>query len=109
MGGKLRICRGNMPIGGRNIGTITYGPFSGVPSVTATVIDSKKNGSTACIRKRTTSSAKIYTFYNGGLMLVNEGSVDWIAIGPCTDEATCSCCPNPDCPAHICSTWKVFT
>lgn len=107
MGPKLLICRGNAPIGGRNITPISYGPFSGIPSVTATVIDSKKNGSTVCIRKRTPTSAKLYTFYNGGLMLINEGSVDWIAIGPTDEVAVCSACPV--CPPHVCDTWRVFT
>lgn len=97
------ICHGNVSLSGSNIVKISYGPFTGTPSVTATVVGCEKNGCTVCIKKRDSGSATLAAFYNGGLML-KEGSIDWIAIGPTNKVDTCYACDPP----HKCTVCKVF-
>lgn len=100
---NLRICRGSIKLNGSNIVKIGYGPFSGTPSVTATVVGTEKNGANVCIKSRNAGGATLAAFYNGGLMLT-EGTIDWIAVGPTSEIRRCGCTPIP----HACSVCTVY-
>lgn len=73
--------------GDSNEVSITYGGFTGTPSVVATVL-TDRNGGNVSIYKITSSGATLKAFYNGGLRL-NEGSIHWIAVGPTNMSNDC--------------------
>ena len=100
---KTRICRGVAKLSGKNTVSVSFGKFTGTPTVTATIM-SGKNGATVCLRSVSASGATFAAFCNGGLML-NEGSIHWIAIGPCTVNERCYCIPG----GHDCSLARVIT
>lgn len=100
---KLRICRGTVSLGGSNIVKISYGPFSGTPAVTATV-KSDKNGPNVCIKSKSAGGATLAAFYNGGLMLTS-GTIDWIAVGPTSEDRRCGCTPG----GHSCTVCTVYS
>ena len=100
---KLRICRGTVSLGGSNIVKISYGPFSGTPSVVATV-QSNKNGPNVCIKSKSAGGATLAAFYNGGLMLTS-GTIDWVAVGPTTEDRKCGC----SVPPHSCDVCTVYS
>lgn len=94
----LKIDFGHVSLSGSNIATVSFGPFAGTPSVTATIVGVEKNGPTVCIKKRSGSSATFAAFYNGGLEL-KEGTIDWIAIGTePSRQHICGCIPG----GHTC-------
>lgn len=103
MANSIRICRGNVSLANGNIVKISYSGFTGIPTVVATVLDSMKNGNNVTVRNKTISGCTLAAFYNGGLMLT-EGSVEWIAVGPCRDEA-CTCGGIP----HKCNILRVYS
>lgn len=98
----MRICKGTATLGGSNIVKIGYGPFSSVPSVTASV-ESNRNGATVCIKSRSAGGATLAAFYNGGLRLTS-GVVNWIAVGETSEVRRCSCTT----PAHACNVCDVY-
>lgn len=98
---KTKIVRGKVTLSGKNTASISFGGFTGVPSVTATVV-SQKNGATVCLRSVSASGATFAAFCNGGLML-NEGVIHWIAVGPCNNYDKCGCVNPP----HECNLARV--
>ena len=89
----IRVRHGTVVTRGSNTANVTFGGFSGTPSVTATVVGSEKNGATVCILKRSNSGSTFAAFYNGVLEL-KDFTIDWIAVGHTSEVKICGCVPS---------------
>lgn len=99
---STRIQRGSIALRGSHIVQISYGGFTGTPSVVATV-KSNRNGATVRIEDVGSGGATLHAFYNGGLRL-KEGTIYWIAIGPTDYRGFCGCGIG----GHTCTVCEVF-